>query len=97
MVDPPKKFFRLGPGLQVRLKGAYIITCDHFELNADGSVAGRAPSFKENLFAARVERAQAAIEFIAIQRCSFQGSVAKRSTKKSSKARTAGERCLREG
>jgi glutaminyl-tRNA synthetase len=38
MVDPPKKFFRLGPGLQVRLKGAYIITCDHFELNEDGSV-----------------------------------------------------------
>jgi glutaminyl-tRNA synthetase len=38
MVEPPKKFFRLGPGLQVRLKGAYIITCDHFELNADGSV-----------------------------------------------------------
>ena len=38
MVDPPKKFFRLGPGLQVRLKGAYIITCDQFELNSDGSV-----------------------------------------------------------
>ncbi len=38
MVDPPKKFFRLGPGLQVRLKGAYIITCDQFELNEDGSV-----------------------------------------------------------
>ena len=36
MVEPPKKFFRLGPGLQVRLKGAYIITCDHFELNAPG-------------------------------------------------------------
>jgi len=38
MVDPPKKFFRLGPGLQVRLKGAYIITCDQFELNSDSSV-----------------------------------------------------------
>lgn len=38
MVDPPKKFFRLGLGLQVRLKGAYIITCDQFELNSDGSV-----------------------------------------------------------
>ena len=38
MVEPPKKFFRLGPGLQVRLKGAYIIICDHFELNSDGSV-----------------------------------------------------------
>jgi glutaminyl-tRNA synthetase len=38
MIEPPKKFFRLGPGLQVRLKGAYIITCEHFELHADGSV-----------------------------------------------------------
>jgi glutaminyl-tRNA synthetase len=38
MVDPPKKFFRLGPGLQVRLKGGYIITCDQFELNSDGTV-----------------------------------------------------------
>lgn len=38
MVDPPKKFFRLGPGLMVRLKGAYIIQCDHFEVNSDGSV-----------------------------------------------------------
>lgn len=27
MEDPPKKFFRLGPGLQVRLKHAYIIQC----------------------------------------------------------------------
>lgn len=38
MVDPPKKFFRLGPGLSVRLKGAYIIQCERFEVNEDGSV-----------------------------------------------------------
>ena len=31
MEDPPKKFFRLGPGRTVRLKGAYIITCEGFE------------------------------------------------------------------
>lgn len=30
MEDPPKKFFRLGPGLSVRLKNAYIITCTDF-------------------------------------------------------------------
>ena len=36
-----------------------------FALNADGSVAGRAPSFKENLFAARVERGQEAIKIVA--------------------------------
>lgn len=28
MEDPPKKFFRLAPGREVRLKNAYIIKCD---------------------------------------------------------------------
>ena len=28
MEDPPKKFFRLGPGREVRLKNAYIIKCE---------------------------------------------------------------------
>ncbi len=36
-----------------------------FAFHADGSLAGRAPSFKENLFLAQVERAQAAIKIIA--------------------------------
>ncbi len=36
-----------------------------FVLNADGTVAGRAPSFKENLFVARVEHAQSAINIVA--------------------------------
>lgn len=30
MEDPPKKYFRLGPGRNVRLKNAYIIHCDDF-------------------------------------------------------------------
>lgn len=36
-----------------------------FALSADGTVAGRAPSFKENMFLARVDTAQAAINLIA--------------------------------
>ena len=36
-----------------------------FALQADGAVAGRAESFKENLFVAQAERVQAAIELIA--------------------------------
>ncbi len=28
MEDPPKKFFRLGPAREVRLRGAYLITCN---------------------------------------------------------------------
>ena len=30
MEDPPKKFFRLGPGRNVRLKNAYIIHCEDY-------------------------------------------------------------------
>lgn len=33
MEDPPKKFFRLGPGRKVRLKGAYIIACTDYVKN----------------------------------------------------------------
>ena len=36
-----------------------------FVLNSDGSVAGRAPSFKENMFVALVEPAQAAMKMVA--------------------------------
>ncbi|MBN2298110.1 MAG: glutamine--tRNA ligase/YqeY domain fusion protein [Deltaproteobacteria bacterium] len=30
MEDPPKKFFRLSPGAEVRLRGAYFVTCTSF-------------------------------------------------------------------
>jgi glutaminyl-tRNA synthetase len=30
MEDPPKKFFRMAPGRNVRLKGAYILHCEDF-------------------------------------------------------------------
>lgn len=38
MEDPPKKFFRLGPGREVRLKFAYIIQCTDFKKNDQGEV-----------------------------------------------------------
>ncbi|MDR2504793.1 MAG: glutamine--tRNA ligase/YqeY domain fusion protein [Oscillospiraceae bacterium] len=38
MEDPPKKFFRLKPGGEVRLKGAYIIKCEEVVKDADGNV-----------------------------------------------------------
>jgi glutaminyl-tRNA synthetase len=34
----PKKFFRLGPGLMVRLKNAYIIKCEDFVKDAEGNI-----------------------------------------------------------
>jgi len=36
--DPPKKYFRLGPGREVRLKSAYIIRCEEFKKDASGEV-----------------------------------------------------------
>lgn len=40
MENPPKKFFRLSPGKEVRLKGAYIIRCkeDGVVKDADGNI-----------------------------------------------------------
>lgn len=38
MENPPKKFFRLAPGGEVRLKGAYIIKCDDVVKDADGNI-----------------------------------------------------------
>lgn len=38
MENPPKKFFRLAPGKEVRLKGAYIIKCNDVVKDADGNV-----------------------------------------------------------
>jgi glutaminyl-tRNA synthetase len=39
MEVPPKKFFRLTPGNEVRLKSAYIIQCTGFKKDPDGSIA----------------------------------------------------------
>jgi glutaminyl-tRNA synthetase len=38
MEDPPKKFFRLGPGREVRLRYAYYITCTNFIKDDNGEV-----------------------------------------------------------
>ena len=38
MEEPIKKFFRLAPGKEVRLKGAYIIKCEDFVKDENGEV-----------------------------------------------------------
>jgi glutaminyl-tRNA synthetase len=38
MENPPHKFFRLAPGAEVRLKGAYIIKCEGFKKNPETGV-----------------------------------------------------------
>jgi glutaminyl-tRNA synthetase len=38
MEDPPKKFFRLGPGREVRLRNAYFVTCQEVIKDDAGNV-----------------------------------------------------------
>jgi len=38
MIEPPKKYFRLYPGNEVRLKSAYLITCNSWETDEEGNV-----------------------------------------------------------
>ncbi|SHL79553.1 glutaminyl-tRNA synthetase [Chitinophaga jiangningensis] len=38
MENPPKKYFRLGPGMMVRLKNAYIIKGESVDKDADGNI-----------------------------------------------------------
>ena len=39
MEDPPKKFFRMGPGREVRLKYAYIVECTDYIKDDNGNVS----------------------------------------------------------
>jgi len=38
MEDPSKKFFRMGPGREVRLKGAYIVKCEDYIKDENGTI-----------------------------------------------------------
>lgn len=38
MENPPKKFFRLAPDCEVRLKGGYIIKCNGVKTDAEGNI-----------------------------------------------------------
>ena len=38
MIEPPKKYFRLFPGNEVRLMNAYFVTCTGYETDANGNV-----------------------------------------------------------
>src|SRR5687767_8168081 len=40
MEQPPKKFFRLAPGREARLRGAYFVTCTGVDKDASGQITG---------------------------------------------------------
>ena len=38
MLDPPRKFYRLAPGREVRLRAGYFLRCNDVETDSDGEV-----------------------------------------------------------
>jgi len=38
MEEPPKKFFRMGPGREVRLRFAYYVTCTGYDTDENGTI-----------------------------------------------------------
>ncbi len=40
MEDPPRKYHRMGPGREVRLRYAYLVTCTGFEKDENGRITG---------------------------------------------------------
>ena len=38
MIDPPKKYYRLFIGNEVRLMGAYFVKATHYDVDANGNV-----------------------------------------------------------
>jgi len=40
MEDPPKQFFRLAPGREIRLRNAYLVTCTGVVKDASGTITG---------------------------------------------------------
>ena len=50
MEQPPKKFFRLGPDLMVRLKHAYIVKCDSFKTDEHGNVVGENDAYEQSRY-----------------------------------------------
>lgn len=47
MEDAPKKFFRLAPGMEVRLRNAYVIRCDEVVKNSQGQIEKLLCSYDE--------------------------------------------------
>ena len=41
MEEPPKKYFRLKPEGEVRLKGAYVVRCSHWDTDENGNVTNK--------------------------------------------------------
>lgn len=65
MIDPPKKFFRLGPGREVRLRYGPIVQCTSFKTDAEGNVTEIAATYDpESLTGAVTRKVKGVIHFV---------------------------------
>ena len=48
MIDPPKKYYRLFIGNEVRLMGAYFVKATHYDVDANGNVTTVYATYDEN-------------------------------------------------
>ena len=48
MIDPPKKYYRLFVGNEVRLMGAYFVKATHYDVDANGNVTTVYATYDEN-------------------------------------------------
>jgi len=55
MEDPPKKFFRLAPGKEVRLRNSYVLKCEEVEKNEEGEILGLKASIDRATLGAQPE------------------------------------------
>ncbi|MEG1559763.1 MAG: glutamine--tRNA ligase/YqeY domain fusion protein [Clostridia bacterium] len=66
-IDPPKKFFRLKPGGEVRLKGAYIIKCNDYITDESGNVTEVLCTYDESTKSGECDRkVKATIQWLPI-------------------------------
>ena len=72
MEDAPKKFFRMTPGKEVRLKNAYIIMCTGCKKNANGEIeeiyAEYDPESKSGMAGAD-RKVKGTLHWLSVQHC----------------------------
>ena len=72
MEDAPKKFFRMTPGKEVRLKNAYIIMCTGYKKNANGEIeeiyAEYDPESKSGMAGAD-RKVKGTLHWLSVQHC----------------------------
>ncbi|MEZ5248732.1 MAG: hypothetical protein R2713_05800 [Ilumatobacteraceae bacterium] len=68
MIDAPPKYFRLTPGREVRLRGAYFVTCTGYVTGDDGEVVEVHATYDLDTRWQRTRRAQGQVDHALVRR-----------------------------